>query len=91
MNVLFVCSVQRGCHILVATAGRLNDFLERGFITFNSCRFFILDEADRMLDMGFLPNIEKCLHHPSMEPLKVIPLIFQLFDCLIPENLINMY
>ncbi|XP_039276473.1 ATP-dependent RNA helicase vasa [Nilaparvata lugens] len=58
--------ISRGCHILVATCGRLNDFVERNRVSFESVRFFVLDEADRMLDMGFLPEIEKILSHPSM-------------------------
>ncbi|KAL1115904.1 hypothetical protein AAG570_006193 [Ranatra chinensis] len=60
--------IARGCHILVATAGRLNDFVNRGRVNFSSVRFFVLDEADRMLDMGFLPAIEQMLDHPTMVP-----------------------
>ncbi|KAJ9576018.1 hypothetical protein L9F63_007118 [Diploptera punctata] len=58
--------VMRGCHILVATPGRLIDFVNRGRITFSSLRYFVLDEADRMLDLGFLPEIEKMMSHPTM-------------------------
>jgi hypothetical protein len=66
MIVVFV--LQKGCHILVATPGRLLDFVNRGRITFSSLRFLILDEGDRMLDMGFLPDIEKIMEHPTMVP-----------------------
>ncbi|PSN55909.1 ATP-dependent RNA helicase vasa [Blattella germanica] len=60
--------VMRGCHILVATPGRLLDFMNKGRITFSSLRFFVLDEGDRMLDLGFAPAVEEILGHPSMVP-----------------------
>jgi len=55
-----------GVHIIVATPGRLLDFVNRGLITFSSLRFFVLDEADRMLDMGFQNDVEDILSHSSM-------------------------
>ncbi|XP_063221633.1 ATP-dependent RNA helicase vasa-like [Bacillus rossius redtenbacheri] len=60
--------LMEGCHILVATPGRLNDFVNRGLVQFGSIRFVVLDEADRMLDMGFLPDIEKVMSHTTMVP-----------------------
>ncbi|XP_050506816.1 ATP-dependent RNA helicase vasa-like [Diabrotica virgifera virgifera] len=58
--------VLAGCHILVATPGRLNDFVTRGHLSFASVQYFVLDEADRMLDMGFLPTVEQMLGHATM-------------------------
>lgn len=58
--------ILRGVHIIVATPGRLIDFVNRGLITFSSLRFFVLDEADRMLDMGFSLDIERILSDNTM-------------------------
>lgn len=52
----------------MATPGRLIDFAEKGMILFNNLRFLVLDEADRMLDMGFKEAIEKVLRNPTMSP-----------------------
>ncbi|KAK4885326.1 hypothetical protein RN001_001597 [Aquatica leii] len=60
--------VSDGCHILVATPGRMHDFVKRGSISFASTRFVVLDEADRMLDMGFLSSMEEMLSHTTMVP-----------------------
>ncbi|XP_058986055.1 ATP-dependent RNA helicase vasa isoform X1 [Musca domestica] len=55
-----------GTHILIATPGRLLDFVEKGFITFEETRFVVLDEADRMLDMGFKESVATIMNHPTM-------------------------
>nr|QFQ59538.1 vasa [Clogmia albipunctata] len=59
-------SLWKPCHILVATPGRLVDFVNRGNVRFDKLRFLVLDEADRMLDMGFLPDVEKVMRHSTM-------------------------
>ncbi|MDR3059216.1 MAG: DEAD/DEAH box helicase [Prevotella sp.] len=53
--------LKKGIDILVATPGRLLDLMNQGFINLNSIRHFVLDEADRMLDMGFIHDIKRLL------------------------------
>jgi ATP-dependent RNA helicase RhlE len=54
-------SVRKGAQVLIATPGRLYDFLSRGLVQLGTVKILVLDEADRMLDMGFLPTIERIL------------------------------
>ncbi|XP_043207483.1 ATP-dependent RNA helicase DDX3X-like isoform X1 [Amphibalanus amphitrite] len=58
--------LERGCHLLVATPGRLVDMLERGKVGLDNCRYLVLDEADRMLDMGFEPQIRRIVEQDTM-------------------------
>ncbi|KAL6100525.1 ddx3x [Pungitius sinensis] len=60
--------LERGCHLLVATPGRLVDMMERGKIGLDYCNYLILDEADRMLDMGFEPQIRRIVEQDTMPP-----------------------
>uniref|UniRef100_F1KWY4 RNA helicase n=1 Tax=Ascaris suum TaxID=6253 RepID=F1KWY4_ASCSU len=57
-----------GVHILIATPGRLIDVMEQGYIGLDGCRFLVLDEADRMLDMGFEPQIRQIVDLSEMPP-----------------------
>ena len=56
-----VRALVRGAHILVATPGRLLDLMNQGHIKLDQLEVFVLDEADRMLDMGFLPDLKRII------------------------------
>ncbi|HEV2354774.1 MAG TPA: DEAD/DEAH box helicase [Puia sp.] len=56
-----VHALQKGVDVLVATPGRLLDLIDQGYINLQHIRYFVLDEADRMLDMGFIHDIRKVL------------------------------
>ena len=66
-------ALKAGVDILVATPGRLLDLVNQKFIDLSSAEFFVLDEADRMLDMGFMPDVKRIM---SMLPNKRQTLLF---------------
>ncbi len=56
-------ALKKGANIIVATPGRLMAHLDLGYVNFDNLRYLILDEADRMLDMGFAPDIMTIVNH----------------------------
>jgi ATP-dependent RNA helicase RhlE len=54
-------AIRKGAQIVIATPGRLSDYLERKLVKLNGVQVLVMDEADRMLDMGFLPTIKRIL------------------------------
>ena len=76
--------LRKGIHILVATPGRLLDLQSQGLLDLSSIKLFVLDEADRMLDMGFINDIKKLL--------KILPTKRQslFFSATMPDNIIKL-
>ena len=76
--------LKKGVHILVATPGRLLDLINQGFVSLSSVDLFVLDEADRMLDMGFIHDIKKLL--------KLLPQKRQslFFSATMPDNIVEL-
>lgn len=76
--------LKQGVHILVATPGRLLDLEQQGYISLNDIKLFVLDEADRMLDMGFINDIKKLL--------KLLPQKRQslFFSATMPGNIVSL-
>jgi ATP-dependent RNA helicase RhlE len=60
-------AIRRGVQVLIATPGRLCDFLDRKLVSLESVKIVVLDEADRMLDMGFLPAVESILRKTAAD------------------------
>ncbi len=74
-------SLQAGADIIIATPGRLLDHLERGTCKLNHIKYLVLDEADRMLDMGFLPDVRRIVEKCPKERLT------SLFSATIPPQI----
>ena len=62
-----LASLAKGCDLVVGTPGRIIDHLRRGSMTFEHVKYVVLDEADRMLDIGFRPDIERILRRCPVE------------------------
>jgi len=56
--------------IVIATPGRLIDVLENRYLVLNQCTYIVLDEADRMIDMGFEPDVQKILEYMPVTNIK---------------------
>ena len=54
--------LRKGCEIVIATPGRLKDCVEQSYAVLNQCNYVVLDEADRMIDMGFEPQVHLFTH-----------------------------
>ena len=77
-------ALRKGVDILVATPGRLLDLIDQGFIRLNTIEYFVLDEADRMLDMGFINDIRKII---AKLPVKRQSLFF---SATMPNNIVEL-
>ncbi|MFK7935456.1 MAG: DEAD/DEAH box helicase [Saprospiraceae bacterium] len=77
-------ALRKGVHILVATPGRLLDLIGQGILSLSTVKMFILDEADRMLDMGFINDIRKLL--------KILPTERQslFFSATMPNDIVTL-
>jgi len=77
-------ALRRGVDILVATPGRLLDLMDQGFIRLRDVEYFVLDEADRMLDMGFIHDIRKIIAKlpPKRQSL--------FFSATMPNNIVEL-
>ncbi len=79
-----VDALRRGVHILVCTPGRLLDLINQRVMSLDTIKLFVLDEADRMLDMGFIHDIKKML--------KMLPVERQslFFSATMPDNIVKL-
>ncbi len=79
-----VSAIKQGVDILVATPGRLLDLMDQGVVRLNDIEYFVLDEADRMLDMGFINDIKKII---AKLPAKRQSLFF---SATMPNNIVKL-
>ena len=78
--------LQAGCDLIVATPGRLIDFLQKRVIDTSMLKVLIIDEADRMLDMGFIPDVKRIINYlPSREERQTM-----LFSATLSQDIMNL-
>ncbi|XP_078147109.1 putative ATP-dependent RNA helicase DDX4 [Centroberyx gerrardi] len=80
--------VQKGCNVLCGTPGRLLDVIGRGKVGLSKLRYLVLDEADRMLDMGFEPDMHRLVGSPGMPPKEERQTL--MFSATYPEDIQRM-
>jgi len=78
--------LEKGCDILIATPGRLTDMCDRNMTSLELVQFFILDEADRMLDMGFEPQVRQIVEQTRMGSLSANPRQSMMFSATFPRE-----
>lgn len=76
--------LRRNCDIIVATPGRLLEYIEQGVASLNELKFLVLDEVDRMLDMGFLPDVRRIVERCAKGRQTL------LFSATIPEEIARL-
>ncbi len=81
-----IAMIKRHPQVVIGTPGRIIDHLKRGTIKFHACKILVLDEADRMLDMGFAPQIKQILK--EMESAQERQTL--LFSATMPDDIANM-
>lgn len=77
-------ALKRGVDILVATPGRLLDLMDQGFVRLDDIEYFVLDEADRMLDMGFIHDIRKIIDRLPTQRQSLF------FSATMPKNIVEL-
>ena len=77
-------ALRQGVDVLIATPGRLLDLINQGFLHLNDIQYFVLDEADRMLDMGFIHDIKRIVYLLPKERQTLF------FSATMPENIVKL-
>ena len=77
-------AIKRGVDILIATPGRLLDLIDQGIVRLNQLEYFVLDEADNMLDMGFIHDIKKIITHLPAKRQSLF------FSATMPDNIVGL-
>jgi ATP-dependent RNA helicase RhlE len=79
-----VRALDHGVHVLIATPGRLLDLMEQGYIRFDKLEVLVLDEADRMLDLGFLPDLKRIISQLPRQRQSLF------FSATMPESILGL-